>query len=542
VFSARLDAAGKFAEKQPLKPGISPVVVPLSVTTGGTISVPSVTFSAGDASAGFTFKGQSTGAVTISASTPANFAPPTDGSDHLTATVVQSGLVPDSVTVGNNLAATAKVALNGLSPSGLQMTISVDAASLGKFKLSATPTGAGADTITVTLPLNAHQSPDFFVYGAASSGSGTYTAVATGFGSAQGSVMLAPSGVVFATQLGAQVIPIITTPAAAPSTINVFSGILDGNNNLSTAQPIRGDVASVTANITNANPSVGTAPSTVSITGGNATATIQFQPNPNVPSGSGNTTLTLGVPAAPAGFTKPSSAFITQPISVQTPGIACSANGFTIGQDLQIQNTCFLGQPAPSGGLTMTVSGSGSLRVAANATDAGAISVAIPLTAGQSTFTYYLQSLGSTGTVSYLVQAPGYQDGTGTVTFTPSGLVLARGDGSDLSFVSVPHGSTVPIRVYAAQLNPDDSFSQVQQVRGGLTVSGIVLTSNAAGTATVDSPVTLVGGADLSAPVTTLIHGVASGAALITVTQTGNFVVSTQNPFSPSSVMQVSVN
>jgi hypothetical protein len=535
VYSARLDSGGRFAAQQPLRNTFgSSVTIGVSSTSAGSVAPASVTFNPGDAALTVTFTAVNAGTATITAQNPAGFAAVTDGSNTVQANIANSSLVPDSVTVGQNLAATAKVTLNGTPSSNLPVSIHVDPASIGKIQLSTSPTGAGADSINVTVPGSGRVTPDFYVYGLAGSGSATFTAQATGFGSAQGTATLAPSGIVFATDFGQPPNPILTTPMQGPSTITVFSGILTGaGGSLSTVQPIKGGL-SASATITNGNPAVGTLnPSTVTIAGGAASSTIQFQPT-----GVGVTTLTLGVPAG--GFVAPSSQYNTITVTVRVPGISCSADGAQIGSNLQIQNQCSLGQPAPAGGLAVTINASGQLLAAATAAAAGQASVQVNVPAGQSSFTCYLQALGSSGTPGFAVSAPGYTTFNGTVSLTTSALVMGVA-GSDLPFTTVNAPNSVTVNIYTAQLDSSNAFSQKQQLRGGLTLSNVTLTSSSTAAATVDSPVTLTGGS--AAIVTVTVHSKAPGVANITISQPAGFTASTNALFSgqPASTVQVTV-
>jgi hypothetical protein len=182
--------------------------------------------------------------------------------------------------------------------------------------------------------------------------------------------------------------------------------------------------------------------------------------------------------------------------------------------------------------LLVTLTTSGQLLAAANPTDTGLALIQVTVPAGGTSFVYYLQATGGTGTATYSASATGYTTGTGTVTLTPAGLVLST-TASGLPFAfGVPVGTTVSINVETAQLDPaTGAYVQKQQLRGGLTLSNVTLSSNSPGVATVDSPVTLVGGS--STTVTTLMHAVAAGSGVsITVNQPANFVASTNTAFS----------
>src|SRR5262249_12237978 len=148
----------------------------------------SVTFNPGDSSAAATFKGLNTGSATITAQAPAGFSTLTDGTNTLTATILQSGLiVPSGLTVGQNLETNTSISLNGVVGSGgVMLTITSNDPS--RLKFSAAPDTAGSGTLTINLLAGAHGTPDFYVQGFGNTGSVGFTAQANGFGTASGTV------------------------------------------------------------------------------------------------------------------------------------------------------------------------------------------------------------------------------------------------------------------------------------------------------------------------------------------------------------------
>jgi hypothetical protein len=437
-----------------------------------------------------------------------------------------------NVTVGQNLETTASITLSGVvGSSGTSLTITSNDPS--KVKFSATPDGAGSGSLTLDLPPNAHGTPDFYVQGFDKTGSVTYTAQANGFGTATGTVTLAPSGIVFTTSFGGPPNPIIAAANGSPVTVTVFSAILDASGNWVATLPVAGGTQATVTISNTGNASVGTVnPAQVTIPGGSASGTTQFQPGSQ-----GTTTLAVSVPA---GFSTPSATYGTLPVSVTTTKIVLSADQMPIGQNLQIQGAILLSQAAPSDlNVTLTSSDPTKLLLAAGQTDAGAGSVQIAVKAGATQATYYVQSLGNSGNVTYKGSAPGYADGNATVTLTPSAVVL--GDSNNLPFVFTTAGSTTPVTVSLAQLNPaDNTYNATQQLRGGLSVSVTVNTGNA-GTATIDSPVSISGGTD---SVQTTLHAVAKGSTNATAVQPAGFVAATNTPNSgkPTSTIPVTVN
>jgi hypothetical protein len=540
VYSARLDAAGKYVEKQPVRGSFgSTVTVTVSSTSAGQVTPASVTFNPGDSSATTTFKALNTGSATVTAQAPAGFSTLTDGNNTVTATILQSGLiVPTGLTVGQNLQATTSISLTGVVGSGgVLLTITSDDPS--RLKFSAAPDTAGSGTLTINLPKDAHGTPDFYVQSFGSSGTVGFTAQANGFGTASGTVALAPSGIVFTNSFGGVPNPILAAAGGSPVTVTVYSARLNSTGNWVETQPIAGGFAATVNVLNGGNASVGTVnPTQVTIPAGFSSATTQFQPNV-----AGTTNLTVSVPATPSGFSTPSSTYNTLPVSVTTSKIVLTADQVTIGKDLEIQGTVILSQPAPAGGLTVTLTSNNPslLLLAVAATDAGQSSIQVNVPASGTTATYYVQALGSTGTATYKASATGYADGNGSIQLTPSGVVLSST--FDIPFLSVASGSTVDMKVNMAQLNAaDNTFNQVQQLRGGLTLNVTVNTGNG-GIATVDSPVTIAGGADPTT-ITTVVHGIGSGQTPVTATQPPGYTAATNTVFAfkPMPSINVTVN
>jgi len=179
-----------------------------------------------------------------------------------------------------------------------------------------------------------------------------------------------------------------------------------------------------------------------------------------------------------------------------------------------------LGQPAPAGGLVVTLaSNSGQLLLANSATSAGSGAITVTVPAGQLAGVYFLQGAGNSGAPTYTVTAPGYPTKTGTITLASSGIVIAGpfGFGSPLT-TTVAQGNQ-PVTVSTAVLDGSNNPIQTQQLAGGKSVS-VVLNNSDSSVGTVTSPVTITGGND---SVNTPFHPVHTGSTVITVTQPTGF-------------------
>ena len=91
---------------------------------------------------------------------------------------------------------------------------------------------------------------------------------------------------------------------------------------------------------------------------------------------------------------------------------------------------------------------------------------------------FWLQALEDVGSVSYTASAPGYDEGTGTVALTPSGIEIAGpfGDGAP-GFVTTPRGWPSKVTLRALRLDASGTPVERQLVRGGISVEVALTTS-----------------------------------------------------------------
>jgi hypothetical protein len=204
-----------------------------------------------------------------------------------------------------------------------------------------------------------------------------------------------------------------------------------------------------------------------------------------------------------------------------------------VGQHLQVAGTVTLAQAAPPGGapVTITSANSGQLLLAVSATDPGSPFITIIVPAGSIIGTFYLQAVGSGGTISYNATSPNYTNASGQITLTPSGVILEGNLGLSLPFVwtSVP----VALQVHLAQLDPSSlSYVATQKLAGGLTLN-VVLTNSEPTVATFPSSVTFTGGNDTVlaqfTPVTLPGGGHVTGSTTLGVVTPAGYSTSSTN-------------
>ena len=413
----------------------------------------------------------------------------------------ESPLVPPNATVGSHLQVPAKIKLSEPAPDeGLQITLHSTDPTL--LRISAAADKPGTASVVIRARPGNYETQEFWLQALGSSGKVTYTAEAPGRGSATGEVTLAPSGIVVRGPYRVAKFP--TTTGAIPPKIRFTTARLDASGKFAEEQAAATDLR---LEVSNSNPSAGRLAETpVQIPAGESTAVVLLHP-----AGEGDATLTV---KAPPGFSVPAEeATITA--SVRRPGIVISED-LVIGQNLQVGGALALGELAPVGGLTVTLTSADPSRllISASATEPGSKSVQIKFPAQKMATTYFLQALGNSGEVEYTATAPGFRTRTAVVKLAPSGITLTpyfQGPPDEAQVLKAEmtdgsHGFTMkqsdkdPMKliVWTAQLDPKTHRSAditVQPLRAGLSLKVPLKNSNPAVGTTV-SEVTIKGGLD----------------------------------------------
>lgn len=388
------------------------------------------------------------------------------------------GLVAVDGTIGKNLQTFASIRLSEPAPdTGLVITVTSDDPE--RLLLSSNQSEAGKASLELKLGPRRIESGDFWLQARADRGTVTYTASAPGYGNSKGTITLAPSGILITGPFQSPSFP--TTSGADTSRLIVYSARLDGSGRYVDTQLVAGGLT-LDLDVTSSDPQVGTIlKSPVRITGGQSEATTNFKP-----ASAGQTTLTVSIPP---GFSAPAEAGCVKAI-VSTPGLGIS-DELTLGKDLQMRGSLSLGQAAPEGGLTVTITSSdpSKLLIAASENEVGAKSITLTVPAGKVRGFYYLQALGDSGIAEYSASAPGYRSRVAPVHLTPSGVVLTyhpygppdeaevlRPDVEHpvLGFVAnvAPGGPSTEVAVWMVQLDPvtrRGADITVQHLRAGLS-------------------------------------------------------------------------
>jgi hypothetical protein len=414
-------------------------------------------------------------------------------------TVPNVAISMSNVSVGNNLAASAFVTLNSPAPGtcgqmGSGLSIQVTAGNSNAL-LSNTLDGTGSNSITVLAPACQLQSNSFYVYGAASSGSSTLS-LTSNYGPATATVTLTPSAIVIAGPSGTPGAGITTTNNPSPlPMVNLDSVQLTGvGGTILSFQPLAG-----AQNVTlSAIGGIGTIPSPVAFAAGTGTVQTTF-----TPAASGNFMGGIAV-TEPSGFSNPATSLSGIAVTVSTAGISItgdSINGAaTIGQNLEVMASVSLGQYAPSGGVTVTLTAQAGVLLSTDPTMAGTSTLMINIAGGTNSASFYIQANTTVGgaTPTYTATAPGYNSKTSlpiTIAASepfisgPNGLQPGNGNP-----ITVTHGTSESLTVYMVLVNGSGNAVSTQMLAGGHTLSLTINSTNGnAGTIT-PNPVTVNAG------------------------------------------------
>ncbi len=226
---------------------------------------------------------------------------------------------------------------------------------------------------------------------------------------------------------------------------------------------------------------------TVTIAAGQASNTITITPiDDSVFEGPETAILTL---AANAAYTigAPSAATVTIADNDTLGTITLPTLPTDVGAGLQRGAfTGDLGAPAPTGGVTVRIQSSNAavVLVSPNATTAGTAFIDIARTAGQQSFTYYVQGVeGQAGNAATLTaSATNFTSGTGGVNVRQPGVDIL-----DLSETPTTLSADDPFYVRLGWAEPGDTtVRNVQEIRAGgvpITANLSLINSNPAGVA-----------------------------------------------------------
>jgi len=429
-----------------LRPGASAVTIGLTNTDTpagvGTLASSSLVFNPGDTLHQTTFQPAVAGSAVIGFSaTPAGYAKPSnDTTTTFTVTAPNSSLIlcniysitgTGSGVVGYNSACASSISLAIAAPSARTVTLTSNSANL---LLSTSATMVGTGSITLSVASGGTTAPQFYVQALASTGSATITETVPGYNSTTATVNFDPSGFIL---LGGT----STTALSAASTVYVYFAQLDPTTLAYTGQTLtlRPGASTATIGLTNTDTPAGV--------GTLASSSLVFNPGDTLhqttfqPAKAGSAVIAFS--ATLAGYSTPSTDNTTT-FTVTTP--TTSVQAATVGNYMETTTYGTLQVAAPAGGVTVTITAPsrGTILLSTSASVKGNTSLSFTLAAGSSsTPIFYVQSQGGgAGTVNLTISAPGYANGTGTVTVYPSGFAL---QGSNFTTTLTDNPTTLTI-------------------------------------------------------------------------------------------------
>ena len=345
-------------------------------TTIGSLSSSTLTVAGGALYAQTVFTPLGAGNDTLTVVEPSGFSTPSSDTTVIAQVGVPGISINDGGSVGHYLQTIGTVGLGSTQGSPTVITLTVSDADYPTLRLSNTGTDAGQKQIQVTVPAGQLTAPQYYIYGFADSGSGTYTVSATGFASKSSSIVYTPSGVVITGGISFGGEYFLTASPVSPTPYTLQVGQLDTNGNFVGAQALAGQVF-LTVMVSNANSGVGTTSSFLTFPQSSSSVTGSF-----VPVSIGATQLTV---TTPANYSQPNndqtmSVTVSPALTAATGGTPQSAGvGTTFTNPLTATVTDGSGNPIAGAVVTFTVvpvSGAGG-------TFAGNVNTATTNAAGQ---------------------------------------------------------------------------------------------------------------------------------------------------------------
>ncbi len=397
-----------------VSPGVAPFTVSFTNSTPsvGTISPTSVTFSPGDNQHSVNFQPVSAGTDTITMVTPAGF---TTGATYqsVVATVTAPAIQVSGQEAGVHLQNSIGIYLPVAPPAGHPVNVTVTSSNAAIATLSTSATTVGTASVTFTN-VTGTTVGTLYIQG---QGVGTATITesaadsttgAQNYTSGTNTLTVDPSGF---TYYYGQHPPFTTTTFSSATQINVYTTTFENGNIYYIGLPLSPGVTPATVAVTDSAPSVGTISSAALVFNpGDGSHSFNFQPV-----SAGVATVAI---STPAGYT--TGTYVSGDVTVTAPVI--QVNNVTSAVNLQQSLNIYLPQTPPNP-VTVTVTSS-SPTLATLSTDptvAGTASIVFTNVTSTNVGTIYVQGQ-ALGTAQLTETAPGYTNGSSTITVQPGGF------------------------------------------------------------------------------------------------------------------------
>jgi hypothetical protein len=267
-------------------------------------------------------------------------------------------------------------------------------------------------------------------------------------------------------------------------------------------------------------------------TGGTPTAVAEFDGLI-----AGTTTLEI---TQPAGHTAPTDGFTSRTVNIDAPDLSLQwwpgyGSGWlpspdeNIGRDLQVERRIGLevAPPAPGVDVTIEVVDPSVALISTDPTTVGSASITFPLVTDAYTPLIYVQGLSLGQGTELRITAPGYDQWITTVQVVEAGFYFST---PNFDFTTTVNASNTTVQVRPASLDTLQQVDEDQQVRGGLSFSVDVLSSDPTVGLITTRPLVFTGTDDY---LNTAFDPIAVGTTTISITQPAGFI----SPAEKSSVV-----
>jgi len=432
-----------------------------AIATGGSVTVDIAPgqYSSPNTAAngGVEFDPLASGTTTVSATIP-SFIATTAASVAVTVSAPTIVFNPNyTYTVGAGLQTYGYINLGTSNHGGI--TVHIQSGDPAIALVSPDNKTAGTGSIDVFVA-DGQAGASFYLQGVeGNTGAVTFSATATGF--SEGTTTVTVVQPALSISLGAS-----STTLSPNSPFYLYVGIPYSNNaGVSPYQAVRAGGPTLTATLVSNNPTVGQLTTATAI-GGNVTVDIvpgQYSSPFGAANGgvefdpltSGTTTISAAIP----GFIATTAASVD--VTVSAPTIVFNSNyTYTVGAGLQTIGYINLGA-SNHGGVTVHIqsSNSGVALVSPDDKTAGTGSIDVFVADGQAGTYFYLQGVeGTTGAVTFSASAPGFVDGTTTITVVQPAVSISLGVSTTASaanspfyvYVGVPYSNNAGVSPYQA--------------------------------------------------------------------------------------------
>lgn len=205
-----------------------------------------------------------------------------------------------------------------------------------------------------------------------------------------------------------------------------------------------------------------------------------------------------------------------------------TAPNASVGYHLETLVKINLGEGAPEDGLNITVRSADPKRllISKTADQPGAASIVVQARQGfRESPEVWLQAMDSSGTVEYTAEAAGYTKSAGTITLTPSGVIIL-GPLKAKKLLVTTGGEPSRVVLHAVRLDSALKFVEDQPTAGGFPLSVNVTASNDSVGRVEDNPVVIPAG---RSALTTFFKPAGEGETILSIKPPAGFKAATEN-------------